>query len=560
MRRYYLFFLLISSPFFSFSQSTSKSDSSKFIRNSGVACVFYTDIQDFSHKAAITSGLYYQPSDKFDRDFSLPFQQLMNSKDCHSFTTTGSGYVLYGLSAKNNDTIAYHDYIFKNSQAMIHGGMFNANMFPLFGGDYGPAGQHDYYGGIHADGFIRRFSYSVNYIGGYLNGPSYLDSIIKNDKVVPGMGYAYGNPAKGYSYQYWDGYVSYYLNNIFNFEIGKGKQFWGDGYRSLILSDVSNSYPYFKITTTVWHIQYTNLFTVMQDIEPNTTQSKNFPIKYGTFHFLSWNVSKRINLSLFEAVIGAGDHGNYSRGFDPNYLNPVIFYRPIEFSLGSPDNELVGGTFKIKIAKNNVFYGQVLLDEFVLHNVIAHNGWWGNKQGVQGGVKLFNLFGSNGLSFQTEVDYVRPYTYSEGSPQENYSNAGQPLADPMGANFVESASFLTWFYKNLIIQGNIEVYHFGLDPTGIDPATKTAYDYGQNIFISYDDRVSEYGNYVGQGVSSYLAIIGLRGAYIISPKMGLKAELGMTERLEKEGVGKIISSPYIYFGIKTSLGNLYNDF
>jgi len=377
---------------------------------------------------------------------------------------------------------------------------------------------------------------------------------------VPGMGYAYGNLQKGYSYQYWDGFVSYYLNNIFNFQVGKGKQFWGDGYRSLILSDVSNSYPYLKITTTLWHIQYTNLYTVMQDIEPNSTASKNFPIKYGTFHFLTWNVSKRINLSLFEAVIGAGDHGNYSRGFDPNYLNPVIFYRPIEFSIGSPDNELVGGTFKIKIAKNNVFYGQVLLDEFVLHNVIAHNGWWGNKQGIQAGVKLFNLFGTKGLSFQTEVDYVRPYTYSEGAPQDNYSNAGQPLGDPMGANFVESVSFLTWFHKNLIIQGNLEVYHFGLDPAGIDPATKTAYDYGQNIFISYDDRVSEYCNYVAQGTSSYLAIIGLRGAYIISPKMGLKAELGMTERLEKEGIGKTTSSPYIYFGIKTSLGNLYNDF
>jgi hypothetical protein len=33
-------------------------------------------------------------------------------------------------------------------------------------------------------------------------------------------------------------------NHIY-FHIGKGKHFWGHGYRSLFLSDNSNAYPYF---------------------------------------------------------------------------------------------------------------------------------------------------------------------------------------------------------------------------------------------------------------------------------------------------------------------------
>jgi len=538
MYKYYLLLLLFIHPVLSFSQSKAHTDSSYF------------------------NGLKFpQPECNLDRDFLLPYQQQLNSKDYSIFTTTNYG-ADYNKCIKKSDSLAYHDYIFKNNEDMIHINSYKANIYPLFSGDvgydkYASKGALDYFGGLHTDGNIdNKFSYSVNYIGGYLNGPSYLDSIIKNDRVVAGLGTAYvhGSPAAGYSYQYLDGYVSYSLNNIFNFQVGKGKQFLGDGYRSLLLSDASNSYPYFKITTTIWHIQYINLYTILQDIEPSGITG----VKYAAFHFLSWNISKRLNCSLFEAVIFHGNEGDTSyRSFDPSYLNPVIFYRPVEFSLGSPDNELVGATAKLKVATNGQFYGQILIDDFTLRNTLSHDGFWGNKQGLQFGFKEFNLFGAKNLSFQTEIDYVRPYTYSESTPDDNYSNAGQPLGDPMGANFIESASFLTLFYKNLIIQGNLLVYHVGLDPT-----TGKYFDFGQNIFMSYDlvdFQGNTFGNYVGQGISTNLGIAGIRFAYIVSPKMGMKVELGFNDRYEKEGT-TTVNSPYIYVGIKTSLGNLYSDF
>jgi len=546
--RYYLFLLLIIYPALSFSQSKTHFDSN------------FSAIMEFP-----------PPEANLDRDFLLPYQQPLNDKNCTTFTTTNYG-ADYNKSIPKSDSLSYRDYIFRNNGDMFHFNSFKGNIYPLFGGEigndsYASKKVFDYFGGLHTDGIIgNKFSYSANYIGGYLNGPSYLDSIIKTTRVIPGLGYAYphGTTVTGYSYQYWDGYISYYPNNIFNFQLGQGKQFWGDGYRSLLLSDASNSYPYFKITTNIWHIQYTNLYTIMQDVEPTGTGT-NFPLKYIAAHFLSWNISKRLNCSLFEVVIWHGNEGDSSyRSFDPSYLNPIIFYRPIEFSLGSPDNELVGATFKLKVARNGQFYGQVLIDDFTLHNTLSHDGFWASKQGLQFGFKEFNLFHAKNISFQTEIDYVRPYTYSESTPNDNYSNYGQPLADPMGANFIESASFLTWFYKNLIIQGSLDVYRVGLDPsTGkLDPNTGQYFDYGQNIFRSYDlvDFQSNiYGNYAGQGVSTYLGTAGLRFAYIISPKMHLKAELGINDRYEKEGT-TTTNSPYIYFGVKTSLGNLYSDF
>ena len=540
--RYYLFLFLFIQPALSFSQSKVHSDSN----------------------SSSSSNLEFPPPEaNLDRDFLLPYQQPLNNKNCPTFTTINYG-ADYDKCIPKSDSLSYHDYIFRNNDDMMHIQSFKGNVYPLFGGDMGDDSYaskkvFDYFGGLHTDGIIgNKFSYSANYINGYLNGPSYLDSIIKKDRVVPGLGYAYphSTPVTGYSYQYWDGYISYYLNNIFNFQIGKEKQFWGDGYRSLLISDVSNSYPYFKITTNVWHIEYTNLYAMMDDIEPTATGT-NFPLKYIAAHFLSWNVSKILNFSLFEVVVWHGNEGDSSyRSFEPSYLNPIIFYRPVEFSLGSPDNELVGGTFKLKATKNTQFYGQVIIDDFTLRNTLANNGFWANKQGLQFGFKEFNLFHAKNVSFQTEIDYVRPYTYSESTPNDNYSNYGQPIADPMGANFIESASFLTWFYKNLIIEGSLDVYHVGLDP--VNPY----FDYGQNIFVSYDyinTQDNVFGNYAGQGISTYLGIAGLRFAYIISPKMHMKTELGITDRYEKQGA-TATSSPYIYFGIKTSLGNLYNDF
>jgi hypothetical protein len=537
MHKYSLFIILLTLPFLAFCQSKIPPDSNS------------------------SSLKFPRPEQNLDRDFLLPYQRPLNSKDCKVFTTTNYG-ANYDKSISKSDSLSFHDYIFRNKGDMIHLNSFKANIYPLFGGDIGDDSYaskkvFNSFGGLHTDGAIgTKFSYSVNYIGGFLNGPAYLDSIIKNDRVVPGLGYAYpqGAPITGYSYQYWDGYVSYYLNNTFSFQVGNGKEFIGDGYRSLLLSDATNSYPYFKITTNIWHIQYTNLYTIMQNVEPSGTTG----VKYLAMHFLSWNITKWLNCSLFEAVIWHGNEGDSSyRSFDPSYLNPLIIYRPVEFSLGSPDNELLGATFKLKATKNTQFYGQVLIDDFTLHNTLAGNGFWANKQGVQFGFKEFNLFGAKNISFQSEVDYVRPYTYSEANPFDNYSNYGQPLGDPMGANFIESASFLSFYYKNLIIEGSLVAYH-----VGFDPSSPKYFDYGQNIFVTYDlvDFQSNiYGNRVAQGVSTYLGTAGLRFAYILSPKMHMKAELGINDRYEKEGSVTTLS-PYIYFGIKTSLGNLYSDF
>jgi hypothetical protein len=68
-------------------------------------------------------------------------------------------------------------------------------------------------------------------------------------------------------------------------------------------------------------------------------------------HHLSMNVTRWLNIGLFEGVV----FGRTNR-FDFQYLNPIIFYRHIEGTLGSPDNAVAGLDFKANVAKRFQFY------------------------------------------------------------------------------------------------------------------------------------------------------------------------------------------------------------
>ena len=81
-------------------------------------------------------------------------------------------------------------------------------------------------------------------------------------------------------------------------------------------------------------------------------------------HYLSINLGRRWNIGFFEGIVWA-DSAN-SSGFDINFLNPIIFYRPIEFARGSDaSNALLGFSTSYLIKDRWQLYMQFMLDEFV---------------------------------------------------------------------------------------------------------------------------------------------------------------------------------------------------
>ena len=205
--------------------------------------------------------------------------------------------------------------------------------------------------------FGTKLSFNFKTLIGGGVGNYVTDSIIHNYGVVPGLGTAHENPKflRRYSYRYFSGYLSYSPNKYFNFQVGQDKHFWGDGYRSLFLSDVTAPFPFLKITTTIWKFTYVNLYAIMKGAATPSGGPQNWQTKYASFHYLGFNATKRINIGLFGAVVWQGTTQYRNRGFDVNYLNPSVMFLPTEFSLGSGDNTLIGASYKIKLFKKNHF-------------------------------------------------------------------------------------------------------------------------------------------------------------------------------------------------------------
>jgi len=481
----------------------------------------------------------------------VPIDSVNHSlRSLYSFTKTDSGKTKLRFPARRKNT-SYKDTQNPDGKYLrvVAGPLFSIQ--PGYDISNSKSLLETSVGGLVSADIGKKLSVSARYEAGNSGYRSHVDSAINANEVVPGEGY--GHPTStGYAYDNYGGYISYSPSQNFNFQLGQGKNFWGDGYRSLLLSDNTFSYPFLKVSTNIWKLKYINLYTMFDDVHSSEGVMSRFKKKYGAFHYLSWNATKRINISLFEAIIWQGEDSSGVRGYDVNYLNPIIFYRPVEFAQGSSDNALIGLSFKIKLANKLFTYGQIIIDEFFLKEIRAQSGWWANKQGFQLGFKAIDLFKLKGISFQSEFNYVRPFTYSHGLAMQNYSHYNQPLAHPLGANFYESVSFLRYQRNSWLIEGKAIYAVYGADSSGSN--------WGGNIFLDYlTPREQEFNNSVAQGVQTMLIYLNLRVAYLLVPSINLKIEAGVSQRMQRSAAYNR-QSTFVYVGLRTSLSNIYHDF
>ncbi|MBL7922765.1 MAG: hypothetical protein JNL88_01060, partial [Bacteroidia bacterium] len=406
--------------------------------------------------------------------------------------------------------------------------------------------------GVWVNGSVgKRFGFNATFYENLGLFPTYLDSAIRKSRVVPGQGRVKRFESSSFDYAFSTGTINFRLNRHFTFEFGQDRHFIGDGYRSLLLSDNAFHYPYFKIITDFWKIRYVNLFMELRNLDRiDQNDEAPFQNKYASMHYLDVNVGKHLSIGLFESVIWHADSGG-ARGFDFGYMNPFIFLRPVEFSIGSPDNVLMGLNIKLKLNSRNLLYGQVMLDEFLLENVRAGNGWWGNKQGVQAGFKSFDVFGVKHLYLQGELNYVRPYTYQHRDELGSYSHHRAPLAHPLGANFWEAIGIARYQYKRWHFDARLSYAEVGYDVNGSN--------WGQNVFLSYNTREQEYSNEVGQGLKTKITWAELNVNFLVNPvsRLNVFANLGFRS---SEQPTKSEETLLIQGGIRTRLFNRYYDF
>ncbi|MFL9830395.1 gliding motility protein RemB [Flavobacterium sp. ST-87] len=380
-----------------------------------------------------------------------------------------------------------------------------------------------------------------------------------NPAIIPGMGIAKGFKADAYDFPLAEANLTFSPGKFFDLQLGYGRNFIGDGYRSLLESDGASPYPYFKLNTTFWKLKYTNTFMWLKDVRPEVTEDRTYATKFMANHYLSWNVSNKLNLGFFESVVWANTN---DRGFDANFINPIIFYRSVEFGSSSRSgNAVLGLTFKYKWDNQINFYGQFILDEFSLGDIKERDNSWKNKYGYQLGAKYYNAFNVANLLFQIEYNRIRPYVYSHSDPITNYGHNNQSLGHQWGGNFSEFLTIARYHKGRLFADAK-----FTIGVRGFDFADSGANsNYGVNIYRDYDEeRFADSGVKVGQGNKTDFFMADIQGGYLINPSTNLKLFASYIYRDFKpvQNTATTIKESTNWFsvGLRSDIFNWYFDY
>lgn len=301
---------------------------------------------------------------------------------------------------------------------------------------------------------------------------------------------------KNFNYFLSSAYVSGSFNKYMDVQFGHFKNFIGDGQRSFIIGGIHPEYLCLRLNTRIWKMNYTNIWAELRDPAQRVyaVQRRH----YMATHHLSLNLGKNFNLGMFETILFNRDSGYSNTGFDPNYLNPLIFYKSLENGLNSTDKTIIGINYKWNFKRQFSLYGQVVISEFVLKEILAANGWMHNKFSVQTGIKYLDVAGVKNLDVQAELNLARPFHYSSFNQSQSFSNFRQFMAHPLGANFYEAIGIVRYQPANRWnIVAKVIWAQYGNDTNGSN--------YGKDLRLSYrTTSTAPYGNFIGQGIGTNL--------------------------------------------------------
>lgn len=440
--------------------------------------------------------------------------------------------------------------VFKDYLLKYHGDFGHIEVLPILNFSGGFENNKDDFPfrntrGVMINGRVaHHFYFSTGFLENQARFPHYLDLFIRKYRVVPGQGRV-RNLNGAYDFSSSFGLLSYKPNSNFSATFGNGSNFWGDGFRSLFLSYNAFSYPFLRLNTRLGIFQYTNLFAQFVDYssELNSYEllGRGYDKKSGSFHYLNIDIRKNFRVGLFEGIIWQRND-SADRALEWNYYNPVIFYRPLEYSLGSPDNALMGMSIKWTLMPLWCTYAQFLIDDININN-LHRRGFYQQKQGYQIGTYWKNPMQIKNLLLQAEFNSVRPYTYAHKLPSQNYSHYNQPLAHPLGANFRE-----VLFLANYQIGA---IYLEGMYMYAIKGENHGTVNYGGDIFASDYTIPKSYGNTIFQGKKVRIERVTMKCHYLINKKSMLGVFTSIMIRKLKSEVSS--HDFFLEFGVKTDL-------
>lgn len=370
----------------------------------------------------------------------------------------------------------------------------------------------------------------------------YLYQYAQATGVVPGQGRIKDFNQRGLDFAWAMGNVSWTPKHWLNVQLGQGRHFVGNGYRSVLLSDNTFCYPYVKLSaiTTDKRFQYTTIHAKLQlvgqaDRLPTGDAGESlFYWKHATFQHLSMNVGPA-QLGLFEATLWNNIDSTGVRPFDPLQLNPVIGLNTVVNGFKGRNTQLLGLDAKVRVADKVLVYGQFALDD-------PDRG----RYAYQAGLQWFDLLRRD-LHVLLEYNSATSFAYTRADARMAYTHTGQPLAHPLGTGFSEVVGIVDYGIKQRYwLRALVSL----ADLTGDSTATSVN---GGDIF----GPDAPLGDGSGKSTPKRL-YLDLSCALRLNQMTNMQLVLGWSTRDLTPAPARLNSS-YLYIAFRTGLFNRYYD-
>ncbi len=386
--------------------------------------------------------------------------------------------------------------------------------------------------GILVEGAVgKKFSFYTSVWENQSFFPNYLSNYVNVNRVVPGQGRTKPFKKTGFDYARASAVLYYQPKKWLNIQAGHGKNFYGNGYRSILLSDFAFNYPYLKVGVSLFggKLLYQPSIASLQELTrlPATGAAEaQFQRKAGTFHILNFHPNSKLEIGLFE--------GGVWQNWDTNgtIKLPVNFYVPILF-MNSGINGLQSNNYK-GVVGINVRLNPI--KKLALYTQVALSEGNGSRLGSQFGAKWFDAFKLENLFFQAEYNTIENGLYSNSNSGFDYSHYNEGLGNFSLQGTEEFVARINYSWHDVFFRFK---YNNQKRTVGI---TKTL------------GAISVVSN-----VSQNVSIASFELGYLLNPSNNMMLLLGMQQRnLEISAITN--ESQWFYLAFRTELQNLYFDF
>lgn len=286
--------------------------------------------------------------------------------------------------------------------------------------------------GIEAKGMLfNRIGFYTKFGDNQLYLDDYTQDITTKERSLYGHDYARNLETNKYDLFEATAYVNVALyKDLLNVTAGYDRHFVGYGLRSLVIDEEGAAQSFINLQGRWKKWSYDFLYLELID-DYYTTGDQILPKKYGQIHQLNYDINHRIRVGLFEKSILASN-----TAFNPLSIIPIPGLQSVRQSTGSNIQSEMGLQAKALVTKGFTLYTQAFIKDLDWNNLgknIFKNQW-----AAQLGFQYYNVFTIRNLDLQAEVNVVRPFAYSSYQSGYNYTHYNQPLAHPLGSNFVEA--------------------------------------------------------------------------------------------------------------------------